>query len=192
MSALWVPDHVARTPKPRREHVETTREWEQMVLSQMHATGGVLDHWNAELKQIDRNLRLMQATDRAHAPGVKPGYYHLVRLRDSVEGTFMWVNPIAGPNGEFIEPTQAMLEGLRMSDLQNASAVYARRRADEQAAASAANDERREDADRLQEGIERLKAATRTQILTSRDVAYSQNNSPAARRARAEARKSKP
>lgn len=184
MSALWVPDHVARSPKPSREHVETTRKWEQMVLSQMHATGGILDHWNKELKDIDRNLRLMQATPGAHAPGVKPGFYHLVRLRDNAEGTFMWVNPIAGPNGEFIEPSQAMLDGLRMSDLQNAAAVYARRRADEQAARSRVNDEQREDEDRLQEGIERLKAATRTQILTSTDVPWSQNNSAAARRDR--------
>lgn len=162
-----------------------------MVLSMMHATGGVLDHWNRELRKIDRNMRLMQATPQANAPGVLPGFYHLVRLRDNVEGTFMWVQPLRGPNGEFIEPTIAMLDALRASDLQNARAVYDRHRADERRERERENALIRADEDRIDEGVERLHAATRTQILTSTDVPWTQNNSPASRRDRGERAKTK-
>lgn len=187
MSALWTPESARRRdPKVSREHEQGTRQWEHLVLSMMHATGGVLDHWNPELRKIDPQLRLMQAMPGAVAPGVVAGYYHLVRLRDPARSTFMWVQPLMGPNGEFVEPTSGMLEGLRASDLQNARAVYDRHRQDEQAAKSAERSKLRDDEDRIDEGVERLNAATRTQILVSPDVRWSQNNSSAARRDRGE------
>ncbi len=155
------------------------------MLSMMHATGGVLDHWNTELRKIDRNLRLMQATPNADAPGVLPGFYHLVRLRDNIEGTFMWVQPLRGPGGEFIEPTSAMLDALRESDLQNARAVYDRHRADERRAREAENAQIREDEDRIDEGVERLHAATRTQIQPRCAVDAKQQPGVAARPRRA-------
>lgn len=183
MPALWTP------PRVRPEHEVGTRQWEALVLSMMHQEGGVLDYWNPELKKIDRNLRLMQATPLAAAPGVLPGFYHLVRLRDPAEGTFMWVQPIFGPDGGFIEPNSAMLDALRASDLQSTAAVGARHLIAENERRSAERAKAKDEEDRLEEGVERFKAATRTQILTSSDVPYSQNNSAAARRARGEKRR---
>lgn len=152
-----------------------TRQWEQNVLSQMHTVGGVLDHWNVELGKIDRNLRLMQASENADAPGVIAGFYHLVRLRDSAENTFMMVQPLRGLNDEFIEPTNAMLEGLRQADLQNDAVLCDRRQA--KARIDAAGERLREQAhtDRLAHAIELFKAKTRTQTLMSPDVPYAQN-----------------
>lgn len=190
-TALWTPSSARVAPKVRPEHEVGTRQWEHNVLSMMHATGGVLDHWNTELRKIDRNLRLMQATENAAAPGVMAGFYHLVRLRDTMEGTFMWVQPLRGPNGEFIEPTSMMLDALRGSDLQNASAVYDRKRADERNQASILRQRENDEDDRIREGIEHFKAVTRTQVLMSSDVPWSQNNSANARRARGEAAKAK-
>lgn len=190
MSALWTPESARSKPAPMvsREHDATTREWEQRVLSLMKTTGGVIDYWNPVLKAIDRNLRLMQASfmSPSDIPGVRAGFYHLVRLRDPALATFMWVNPIQGPHGEFIEPNSAMLDVLRASDLQNPAAVRDRLARDRRDEASKARAQQREDEDRLDEGVARWQAATRTQILTSRDVPWSQNNSATARRDRGE------
>lgn len=161
------------------------------MLSMMHQTGGILDHWNPELEKIDRNMRLMQASPGAVCAGVKAGYYHLIRLRDPAEGTFMWVQPLMGPSGEFVEPNSTMLNALREADLQNARVVADRRRADERRAREQEHDAEAALDARLEEGMARYKAATRTQILTSLDVPYSQNNSSTAKRARGEKSKAK-
>lgn len=188
-SGLWLPP--SAQPKVSRELRENTREWEHALLSMMHQEGGILDHWNRELKQIDPNLRLMQAMENAVVPGVIAGFYHLVRLRDPAKPDMLMVVPLRGPNDEFVEPTDYMLEALRMSDLQNEAAVRARERHDLQAEAARLRAIAREEDARRDEGLERFLAATRTQVLMSPDVAWTQNNSAAARRARGAARKRK-
>lgn len=187
MSRLWTPSSTAApSPKVSRQHREGTRTWETQVLSSMHTVGGILDHWNRELKQIDRNLRLMQAHERAECAGVIPGYYHLVRLREPSRDEMLLVVPLRGPNNEFVELTGDMLEALRLCDLQNDQALEAQRVAIARQEASAARAAENEEEERLDEGVERFKAASRTQILTSSDVPWSQNWSPAARRDRGE------
>lgn len=188
MSELWTPqssDPRSR-PKVSAETESLVRQWEAQVLSMMHQEGGILTHWNVELQKIDRNLRLMQATPLAVAPGVKAGYYHLVRLRDPAEGTFMFVQPLQGPSGEFVEPTSQMLDVLRWADMQSDQVIRGRQHNDERERASKEREIEREREERLDYGMELYKAGTRTQILTSSDVPYSQNNSKTARRARAE------
>lgn len=187
MQKLWTPSTTRFVaPKVSRQHREGTRAWETQVLSSMHTVGGVLDHWNRELKQIDPNLRLMQAHDRAECAGVIAGYYHLVRLRDPGRDEMLMVVPLRGPNNEFVELTGDMLEALRLCDLQNDQALEAKRNALAREEASAARATANEEEERLEEGIERFKAASRTQILTSPDVPWTQNNSPASRRDRGE------
>lgn len=189
MSQLWVPDHIKprRDPKVSKQHAEGTRAWEQQVLSCMHMTGPVQDHWNPELQKIDPNMRLAQAYDRAECVGVMPGFWHFMRLRNPARHEMLMIVPLRNPvdNG-FIEPSSAMLEALRMCDLQNDRAVEARIINDRRAAASAERAKENEVEERRDEGRERYLAASRTQILTSTDVPWSQNNSPAARRDRGE------
>lgn len=185
MSALWTPRARTARPKPSRELREGTREWEAQVLAVMHQEGGILDYWNRELEKIDRNLRLMQAQEGAHVAGVIPGFYHLVRLREG--DTFLMVMPLRNPvNGGFLEPSDAMLRGLRACDLQNHRAVADRRKADEAAERAKERASARQDEELRDEAVERWDAATRTQISMNRDTPWSQNNSPAARRARGE------
>jgi hypothetical protein len=177
VSTLWLPRNVHdRAPKVGREHIQGTREWEALVLSMMHQAGGILNVWNDALRDIDRNLRLMQATEGAHAPGVLPGFYHLVRLRDPAEGTFMWVQPLAGPDGEFVTPTDQMLQDLRARDLQNPAAVADRRRADMIAASSKARSRANEDEDRVHYAVDLFKARTRTQVSMNRQTPWAQNH----------------
>lgn len=182
---LWTPSTARRAaPKVAQPTIDRTRAWEQNVLGQMHATGGVMDHWNPELQKIDRNLFLMQASEHADVAGVIPGFYHLIRLRDSAENTFMMVQPLRGPNDEFVEPSSAMLDALRACDLQNDRVLADIRKQNARTTASAERAKANDDEDRLAEGMERFKAVTRTQVLMSPDVPWSQNNSANARRAR--------
>lgn len=185
MATLWTPPSASnprrKLPEVSPEHRALVRQWEQAVLSMMHQTGGILDYWNVELQKIDRNLRLMQATEAAAAPGVRAGYYHLVRLRDPVEGTFMMVTPLTGPNDEFVEPTSQMLDVLRMADLQSDRIIHERIEATRREERAQEREREREREERIEEGVERYKAATRTQILTSPDVPYAQNAAGAKR-----------
>lgn len=158
----------------------------------MHTEGGVLDHWNRALKDIDPNLRLMQAQERAKCAGVMAGFYHLVRLRDPAKPDHLLVVPLRGPNNEFVEPTSQMLEALRACDLQNERVQRDRDAAFLREEASRLRAQQREEECRRDEGVERFLAASRTQVLLSPDVAWSQNNSPAARRARGQRNKSLP
>lgn len=117
MSQLWTP------PKVRRELQETTAEHNSAVLSMFELQYGILDKWNRELKKIDPLLRLGRAKEKAHAPGVEPGFYHLIRINP---GAPIWVQPLHDGQGNFVEPTSRMLDLLRASDLQNTAAVRAR------------------------------------------------------------------
>lgn len=172
-SPLWTPPSANPHKRPAavsEEHASIVRQWEQSVLSMMHQTGGILDYWNEELKKIDRNLRLMQAMPLASAPGVKAGYYHLVRFRDPVEGTFMMVQPLHDAEGNFVEPTSGMLDMLKWADLQSDQIVRARQENDRRAAESAERAQRNADEARLDQGVELYKSLTNTQISVSKDV----------------------
>lgn len=174
MSRLWTPP--TATPRKRpvavsKEHETLVRVWEQQVLSMMHQTGGILDYWNTELQKIDKNLRLMQATPAAVAPGVKAGYYHLVRLRDPAEGTFMWVQPLHDAAGNFAEPTSHMLDALRWADLQSDQIVRARQEKDRRDAAEREREEQREFEERVDEGAERLASMENVSIQVTKDIA---------------------
>lgn len=177
MAALWTPPSARtyRAPKVSREHWDGMLAWEAQVLACMHREGGILDHWNRELEPIDPLLRLMQANVSARATGVVPGFYHLVRLRDPARASFMMVAPLMGPRGEFAEPSDAMLRGLRAADLQNQRAVADRARRDAEAERDRAGDERRDDDDRRAEISQRLDAIMRTQVSMNRDTPWAQN-----------------
>lgn len=190
MPELWTPSSARFVaPKVSRQQREGTRAWEAQVLAAMHQVGGVLDHWNRELKQIDPNLRLMQAGERVSVAGVIAGYYHLVRLREPGRDEMLMVVPLRGPNGEFVELTGDMLEALRLCDLQNDQALEAQRTAIASQERSAARADANEEEERRAEGIERWKAASRTQVLMTPEIPWTQNNSPASRRSRGERKK---
>lgn len=148
--------------------------WEAQVMRAMEWDGGILGHWNVELAKIDPLLRLAQAKLLARVAGVLPGFYHLVRLRDPGTQGFMMLNPLMGPDGQFVEPSDAMLRGLRAADLQNRRAVDDRVRRDAAAKELARIDEVRDDMDRRDEIRDRLNAITRAQITMS-DGPWSQN-----------------
>lgn len=166
MSAIWVPPAVSRQLK------DNTREHNRRVLDMLQLSGRVQELWNRELRTLDPLLRIGKAKDRAHAPGVRPGFWHLVRLNEHAP---IWVQPLVGPDGGFVEPSMAMLESLRQSDLQNSRAVRARRAQDEREAESRRNARVRADEERGEELRDRVKAATQTSVSLNLDVPWTQN-----------------
>lgn len=178
MTGLWTPPSARsyRAPRVTREHYQNMLAWEAEVLAALHWEGGILDHWNRELKDIDPLLRLTQAGLTVSVMGVLPGFYHLVRLRDPSNATMMMLTPLQGPGGVFVEPSDAMLRGLRAADLQNRRAVDDRLRRDQETARAKASEEARDDDDRRSEISQRLDAIMRTQVSMNTDVPWSQNH----------------
>lgn len=172
MSRLWTPHTRTYRPTVSREHREGSVAHRASVLSMMCETP-ICAHWDRELRKLDDLLRLRKAKDQAHEVGVRPGFYHLLRLNR--EGP-LWVQVLQGPSGEFVEPSSAMLEALRMCDLQNARAVRAREQMDKDAEIARLRQEANDDEARGQEARERVAALTRTQVLVSPDVPWSQNS----------------
>lgn len=162
---LWVP------PKVERELRDRTTEYEAELRGMFRFDGGILDVWNRELKQIDPLLRLVQAREKAHAPGVRPGYYHL--WRDN-PGAPPWVQPLTGPHGDFVEPNSAMLGVLRASDLQNARAVADRRRLEMEAEREADRLKKAGHDERVEGAVELVKSLTETRVSMT-DQGWSQN-----------------
>ena len=107
--SLWVPPNVSR------EIREETAKANEATLSMFQLQYGILDKWNRELKKFDPLMRLGKAHDNAEGIGVIPGYYHLIRINP---GQPIWCLPIHD-NGKYAEPTNAMLDMLRNSDMQN-------------------------------------------------------------------------
>lgn len=171
MSRLWTPPTREHRPKVSREHREGSAAHREQVLSMVHETT-ITPHWDRELQKIDRLLILRKAKEHAETPGVQPGFYHLIRLNE--QGP-LWIQVLEF-QGRYVEPSSAMLEALRMCDLQNDAVVRARFAADELAAKRKERAQGNEREERLDEAAERVAAMTRTQILTSPDVAWAQNS----------------
>lgn len=163
--SLWVP------PKVERELQEKTLEHKAELKSMFRFDGGILDVWNAELKKVDPYLRLAQAREKAHAPGVKPGYYHL--WRDN-PGAPPWVEPLTGPQGDFVEPNSAMLNVLRASDLQNARVVADMRRRELEAERAAEKAKQAQHEERVEDAVGRIQSLTQTRV-SMNDQPWSQN-----------------
>lgn len=173
-NVLWVPPSAwqYREPRVSREHTDEALRHQAQVLDAMHKAGGILDDWNRELRDIDPDLRLMQAKLGTDVADVTPGFYHLVRLNRRPPP---WVQAITGPDGGFVEPNSALLNMLRAADLQSKRAVADRIRHDERKRVDAERQREREAEQLRDESHDRANAAWRTQVLVSPDVAWAQN-----------------
>lgn len=157
MAELWIP------PRLRAG----TDEYRKELRDAMSFQNTVCAAWNPELQKIDPYLRLAKAHDNAHCMGVRPGYYHLVRLNPDAPP---WVQPLSTTDGRFIEPTSQMLDDLRASDMQNARAMAdraARELRDEQ---SRERDQARRDEERMDDMLDRFDHLENPRIVVSRDV----------------------
>lgn len=165
MSRLWTP------PKVSRELRAGTDQYRADLLAQLSFQNVVSAAWNPELQKIDPYLRLAKAHETADMAGLRPGFYHLVRLNP---GAPPWVQPLTGPDGSFAEPTLRMLEELRASDLQSARANRERDRRRREAELAEESRKQREKEARIDELAERWRAARETQVSMDRSVPWTQ------------------
>lgn len=165
MTRLWTP------PRVSRELQAGTDQYRADLRQHLSFQNVVSAAWNPELQKIDPYLRLAKAHDAADLPGVRPGFYHLVRLNPNAPP---WVNPLTGPDGGFVEPSSQMLDALRASDLQNAKANRERDRRRREAEEAAQRAKQNEHASRMEDLAERWKARTETSISMNRSAAWTQ------------------
>lgn len=165
--SLWVP------PKVSQELQQQTQAHQVELLEMVHRKG-VMDDFNRDLKRIDSYLELIWAPGNARAPGLIPNRYHVLRHNPGAPPTLL---PIVGPDGEYVEPNSGVFDLLREQDMWSSEASYDRKRRERAAEDTEKRRKAREDEQRREELEERWKAATRTQVLLSPDVRWSQNAS---------------
>lgn len=171
---VWLPPTVSRELLAEREQFRAVLE-DQAVRAKLIAVKGILDQFNYELQRIDPKLELIRAQESVPAGiPMKPGYYHLVRWN---EGAPPSVWPVEGPNGEFEEPTSRVFEMLKHNDLWDPRNMRLMRQREALAEQAADRQKIRDRQERQEEIMERVAAATRTQVSMNRDTPWSQNAS---------------
>lgn len=107
MSGIILPEVVQA-----REQIEASLE----ALGAKRERAAWLQHFDSALRAIDPKLSLEKAREQVQDRAIMPGYWHVRRQNgDDLPDTWL---PIAGDDGEFIEPHMGILEGLRANDLQ--------------------------------------------------------------------------
>jgi hypothetical protein len=151
---LWVPPHVSA------ELVDVRRQHTAEVLDQARRDA-TLDYWTAELRKIDPYLSLIKAKEDADVPGLRPGFYHVMRLNQTAAPSLIVHE---GPNGEFREPDSGLFDLLRRNDLWNNEAARDRKRLFREADEAARKRRETERQARREELAERVRAVTETSI----------------------------
>lgn len=113
---------MAHTPDGKWISDSNARSYEDMrgqygaELGRMLESGSaVTDEWNRVLHQIDPDLRLVKAKENAHAPGLTPGFWHVLRKNSIGAPTLICHHR----EGEYADPDSSLLESLRRNDLWN-------------------------------------------------------------------------
>ena len=91
------------------------RENRQMV-EELEFVAGRLKHYEMLAREIDDHLRIVLAKEHTTVEGLKPGYYHVVRLRP---GGPAWIKPYEGPNGEWRDLDEGIIDMIKERDLWN-------------------------------------------------------------------------
>ena len=141
-------------PNVTRELRDETAQYNEATLAMFQLQYGILDKWNRELKKFDPLMRLGKAHDNAEGVGVMPGFYHLIRINP---GQPIWCIPIHD-NGKFAEPTNAMFDMLRNSDMQNSQVLRDKERMAHEEAASKRREKLRKREEREDSMMEHWKA----------------------------------
>lgn len=158
--ALWVP------PSVTAEMMEERRAHTAEALRQLELRNELRD-WNRQLKEIDSRLELVKAREDTTFPGLKPGYYHVVRHNEGAAPSFIVHE---GPNGEFREPDSGLFERLRRGDMWNDRAMRDASERDRKLQAAAERQRAREREERVEELMDRAKAAWNPGVRVTRDI----------------------
>lgn len=147
--ALWVPpaEHARRAESQR---VETAR-----ALQHVEATERVR-YYNRELQKIDRYTEVFKALPNANYPGVKPGYWHILRRPPVGQPTFIVHET---PDGGYRDLDAGIFQALRDGDMWNAERQRDRDKMIRAAQRAEERQSEREREARIDEVLDRAKAA---------------------------------
>jgi hypothetical protein len=151
-NGAWISDAAER-----RNRATVSEHKAELYLMLEQAPTPVTEEWNRILYQVDAELRLVRAQESASAPGIVPGYYHVLRRNDLGPPTPI---PVQGPDGEYREPGSWLLDQLAESDLWNGRSQKDRERAYQELTRQKARRKERETEERRDEIKERWKAAS--------------------------------
>ena len=167
---LYVPSSVATggIALPTSAASEVAAEQRQMV-EELDRTAGALAYWSRELQTIfnDPDVHVMLAKPNTTVVGLKPNYYHIVRVRP---GTAAWIQPIEGPDGEWRDLDSSVIDIALKADLWNDRTQRELRKQRETAEKARQAQKRREAMDRAGDFDERLRAANGTMIHVKRSI----------------------
>ena len=161
MPTLWIPRNRAEA------QARAAAEEQRQMLEELERVAGLLDHYNRELQQIDRHLSVMLAKPTTTVEGLKPGYYHIVRMRP---GHFAYIKPVEGPNGEWRDLDSSVFDLVAQDDLWNDRVQREQRRKARKALEARDRQRQRESQDRAREIDARIKSANSTSILIPRSI----------------------
>lgn len=136
--SIWLPDSVHEAAL-----AEQTEQSETMA------------RFNAELETIDPYLRLIKASEKATTPGLKPGYFHILRIPPGGPPS---VQPVEGAMGEYREPDAGLFQELKETDLWNSEVKWEREKMIRAAERARRRQRDRERADRVEEVLDAYKA----------------------------------
>lgn len=147
---------------------EVEAEQRQMV-EEMDDVSGSLAYWTRELQSIfnDPHVKIVLAKPNTTVIGLKPSYYHIVRMRP---GTAAWIQPVETPDGEWKDLDSSVIDIALKSDLWNDRTQHELRRQRERAEASRQAEQRRAAMDRAGDFDERLWHAMNTSVSIPRSI----------------------
>lgn len=151
---------------PRRVEDAITQEQAQMQ-REVEFMSARLNHFNRLLKQIDEYLEVVLAKPNTTVEGLKPGYFHIVRMRP---GHPAYIKPIEHDDGSWRDLDSSVLDLAIEDDLWNDQVIAERRRIRKRADDAKARQRQRESADRAAEIDARIKSLNSTQILVPRNI----------------------
>jgi hypothetical protein len=142
------------------------REQAQLV-EEFYDVTGKLEHFNRELYKIDRYLKVVLAKPNTTVQGLKPNFYHLVRLRP---GHLAYIKPIEGPNGEWRDLDSSVFDLVAEEDLWNDRTQREMRQKARRAEEARQRQKQREAQDRAREFDERLYHATHVSVRVPKTI----------------------
>lgn len=151
---------------PRSVESEVMREQSQLAL-ELYEITGKMEYYSRELKQIDPHLSVILAKPNTTVLGLKPNFYHIVRLRP---GSPAYIKPVEGPNGEWRDLDSSIFDMVAEEDLWNDRTQRDKREKARKADEARIRQRQREAMDRAREFDERLKSALNTSISVPKAV----------------------
>ena len=158
---LWLPPREANRLQGERQRYVAG-------LLQQRELHAEVERWNGILKEIDPALELVRAPENATHAALKPGYWHVIRHDSGEMPPGVVVHE--GPNGEYLDPDSSLLERLRAGDMWSNRSMKAVSDRDRKAQAAAERAREREREERIDEVMDRAKAAWNPGTLIPKDI----------------------